>query len=191
MKQIYTSLRITTWLVLLCALALGQADRSSLSGTVLDGSGAAVPSAKVKITATATGLVREAETNEAGLYTLPQLPIGEYRMEVSKDGFQTVAIEKLTLTVGQRRTESVTLGLANTQQQVDVEAAVEALDMTTSEVGRTIGARQLQEIPQNGRNWTSLMLLAPGAVNTGEGNQNSIRFMGRSRGPSTESTLPA
>jgi hypothetical protein len=65
--------------------------------------------------------------------------------------------------------------------KVDVHAAVELLETSSPVIGTVIGSNQVREIPLNGRHWASLMALAPGAVNTGEGNQQSIRFVGRAR----------
>jgi hypothetical protein len=160
---------------------IGQADRATLSGSVRDASSSVIAGANLKLTSNATGLVRETITTGQGVFTFVQVVPGEYELQVSKAGFQTVTLQSLNLGVGQRRSEDVTLAVSAAAQSVTVEAESQGLDATSSEVGQTVNNRQLQEIPQNGRNWTGLMALAPGAINTGEGNQNSIRFFGRSR----------
>lgn len=159
----------------------GQADRATLNGLVKDASGAVVPAATVRLSNPANGLSRDTTSGMDGLFSFPALPIGIYELTITKAGFQDQTVKNIVLGVGQRRTEEVTLSVSGSAQRVDVIDEAQPLDQTTAEVGQTVSSRQLQEIPQNGRNWTSLMSLAPGAINTGEGNQNSIRIFGRSR----------
>ncbi len=71
--------------------------------------------------------------------------------------------------------------LSAVESSVTVEGTVAALDSTSAVIGTVIGERQLREMPLNGRHWASLMALAPGAVNTGDGSQQTIRFVGRAR----------
>lgn len=173
------NLRIS--LTLLPFLLSAQVDRANLSGTVTDESQGVIAGARVTLESSETGFRREAESNAAGLYTMPGLPIGTYTVTVVNSGFQTKRIGDLVLGVGQARVLNVTLALAATSSQVDVVADATPLQQTNAEIGLAIGQNQIRSIPLNGRNWTSFLMLAPGAINAGDGSQNSVRFFGRSR----------
>src|SRR5213079_1498427 len=81
-----------------------QVDRATLNGTVTDESGAVVPQAKVAIAAAATGFQRETLTSPIGAYNLTGLPIGTFKVTISHPGFETVELQRLTLSVGEVRT---------------------------------------------------------------------------------------
>lgn len=170
-----------SWLLAVCLPALAQVDRANLSGSVTDATGAAVSSVEVEALQGATGLQRVATTNDAGQFVLPGLPVGKYTLTVSKAGFQSVKQDGLVLSTGQRRTLDLTLQLSTVSTQVEVQASAVALEQTSAEIGSAIEAKQIRDIPINGRNWSALMALAPGAINSGDGTQNSIRFFGRAR----------
>lgn len=166
------------------AMSIGlyaQADRATLTGTVLDASGAAVSGAKVLLESEATGFRREVIAGADGLYQATLLPAATFNVSVSKEGFNAVKSDNVKLAVGQVRTLNFTLEVGAVATQVEVVAEATAIDQSNAEIGSAIGEQQIKSIPLNGRNWASLMLLAPGAVNTGEGNQNTIRFFGRGR----------
>ena len=157
-----------------------QADRSTLAGTVSDPTRSVVVGAKVVVTSPATGLRREVSTGETGTYQLPSLPVGKYDVTFSKEGFRSQAIRNVELEVGLSRTLDVSLEVGSLAESIEVTAAAETLNRTSAEVGGLIEAEQIRSLPVSGRNWASLMLLAPGAVNYGDGSQRSIRFNGHS-----------
>ncbi len=158
-----------------------QVDRATLLGTVTDSSGGVVPGARLEVVSQETGLRREASTSEVGDYTVTQLPIGVYSVTVSRQGFRTVTTKDLRLGVGDNRALNFTMEVSAVESAVTVEHVLQPLESTSPVVGTVIGAQQVREIPLNGRHWASLMALAPGAINVGEGNQQSIRFVGRAR----------
>jgi hypothetical protein len=155
-------------------------DRATLSGTVTDPSGALLSGAKVLVESKSTGFRRETITNE-GLYRLSGLPVGSFDVSISSDGFNTLRFDAVVLTVGQSRTLDAQLSLGAVSTAVEISASTTPLDQSNAEIGAAIGEAQIKNIPLNGRHWAALMSLAPGAVNVGEGNQNSIRFFGRPR----------
>jgi hypothetical protein len=159
----------------------GQVDRATLAGVVTDPTGAVVPGAKVEIVSQETGLRREVQTGENGSYTVSLLPIGVYTVTVTQPGLRTVVIKDLHLGVGDNRALNVEMEVSAMQTQVTVESVLAPMESTSAVVGTVIGASHMRDIPLNGRHWASLMALAPGAINTGEGNQQSIRFVGRAR----------
>src|SRR5215471_1295849 len=165
------------------AIALGltaQVDNASLTGTVMDASNSAVPGAKVEAVSAATGVRRQTITSTSGAYQIPSLPVGFYTVTISKAGFRAAEFHDVELTVGQSRTLDAHLSVGTLAESVQVSAAADPLNRTSAEVGGLVEASQIKEIPVSGRNWASLMLLAPGAVNYGDGSQRSIRFNGHS-----------
>jgi outer membrane receptor protein involved in Fe transport len=167
--------------IIMPALPLAaQVDQVAISGTVTDSSGAAVQGAKIELLSPATGLHRETTTNTTGIYHLPALQIGNYKITISKEGFKSVEFSNVELSVGQPRTIDVRLEVGTISTTVQVTATVETLNRSSAEVGGLIEAEQIKQIPISGRNWASLMLLAPGAINYGDGAQRAIRFSGHS-----------
>jgi hypothetical protein len=163
-----------------CSL-FAQIDRANLTGTVTDASGAVVPHASVLAASRDTGLSRQVDTGSAGTYSITGLPIGTYDLTFSRQGFRGFEITGIQLLVGQTRTVDAALEIGAVSSHVDVQATAETLDKSNAEVGTVVETQQLREIPVNGRQWSTLMTLAPGAVNVGNGSQGSIRFFGRSR----------
>jgi hypothetical protein len=161
--------------------ALAQVDRATLGGTVTDPTGAVVPNAQVELVSQETGLRRQVQTSESGTYTVSQVPIGRYTVTVVQQGFVTAVVKDVQLGVGDTRTLDVQLQVSGVETQVTVETVAAALETESPALGTVIGSQKVREIPLNGRHWASLMALAPGAINTGEGNQQSIRFVGRAR----------
>ena len=166
--------------VFVLALPLCAQDRATLNGTITDPSGAIVSSATVELRSSDTGLRRDAATNENGIYEFSSLPVGTYAVNISKPGFKPLVIRQVDLLFGQVRTLDAKLDVGGTTETVQVNATIEALNRTNGEIGGVVEAPQIREIPLDGRNWATLMTLAPGAINTGDGAQRSIRFNGHS-----------
>ena len=160
---------------------LAQVDRATLTGTITDSTGAVVPGASIEVVSQETGLRRSGQTTENGAYTFSQLPIGTYTVTVSCSGFRTVATKDVRLAVGDNRALNTVLEVSTVESAVTVESELTPLESTSAAVGSVIGAQQMREIPLNGRHWASLMALAAGAINTGDGSQQTIRFVGRAR----------
>lgn len=167
------------WLFAFAATALAQVDRATLNGTVTDGSGGVVQNVKIELDSPATGLHRETATNSRGTYQVPALPIGAYKITMSKDGFKPEVLDEVEFQVGQSRTIDVRLQIGARTEVVEVHDSG-ALNRSSAEVGLVIESEQIKEIPLDGRNWSGLMALAPGAINNGSGDQHAIRFNGRS-----------
>ncbi|HKE24894.1 MAG TPA: carboxypeptidase-like regulatory domain-containing protein [Bryobacteraceae bacterium] len=166
--------------VLACSASwLGaQVARTSLNGTVTDEQGKRIPSAKVKAINAATGFQRETDTGTQGSYVLPDLETGTFTIEITKEGFEPFRRSGVRFELGQPRTLDVTLGIAGQKEQVSVTEAAFQLDRVDATVGAPVEAMQVDELPINGRNWSTLTSLVPGAVDTGAGDQRTIRFAG-------------
>ena len=162
-------------------LAFAQTDRSTVTGVVMDPSQGAVPGAKVILHSVATGSERSALTNGAGVYTFSALPVGQYELSIAAQGFQELRIQNFTLDVGETRTLNANLRVAAVSTDVTVVGATPDLNVTSAEVGGVIQSSQLQALPVNGRYWANLESLVPGAISSGTGTQDTIRFSGLSQ----------
>jgi hypothetical protein len=174
----YRSL-IVSAIALSTGVCSGQADLSGLTGTVSDGNGRNIPGAQVVAVQVATGLRRITVSSGSGAYNLPALPIGTYRVTYAAQGFAELVFADVQEEVGRIRTLNVTLGVAGVTQHIDVSNPPSMVDETSDELGASTEPEQVKQLPLNGRNWSTLTALAPGAVDTGGSNQRSIRFAGR------------
>jgi hypothetical protein len=136
----------------------------TIQGTVVDATGAAVPGATVDVRNTATGQQRATTTDAAGVYFVPSLPVGTYRIDVKSPGMQPMAATNLELSVGSTVKQDFTLKLAATTETVEVAATAPVIDATTVSVGSVVNQRTVQQIPLNGRHFVDLALLIPGSV---------------------------
>ena len=164
---------------LFVGVAFSQINRANLNGTVTDASGARVPNAQVEVVAPDTGFKRQTTTGSSGVYSISSLPTGTYDLTVSANGFKTFEEKGIELSVGQTRTVNVQLVVGAPTTTVEVRASAQALDSNNAEISTVIRTGQVEDIPLNGRDWSLLMTLAPGAVNLGAGGQRDLRFVGR------------
>src|SRR3984893_10417964 len=155
-------------LFLLCFTAFAWAQSTSqISGTVYDPAGGSIPSATVTVTQTDTGFIRSAVTSSEGAYVLPNLPIGPFRMEVTKAGFSTFVQTGIVLEVNTNPAISATLKVGATSEQVTVEAAALAVETHSTGVGQVITHDEVVNLPLNAREPTQLILLAGAATSQG------------------------
>jgi len=145
-----------------------QNDTARLEGTVTDPQGAAVAGATVTVTNTGTGNPSTATTNALGYYTVTALPPGHYHVEVTLKGFKKV-VRDLDLQVAQVADADFQLEVGELSQSVVVEAGSPVLDTQDSALGEVVEAKQVEEMPLNGRDFTQLALLVPGVIR-GSGN---------------------
>jgi len=141
-----------------------SAPTSSLTGTVIDPSGQAVPDAKVTARNTATLSERYVLTNSEGIFEIPALPAGTYRLEVRAAGFRLATVEALTVDVARILVQDVRLELGDVSQEVTVKPQAALIDRVTTSVGHVIDGRTVQEMPLNGRYFLDLAVLSPGSV---------------------------
>ena len=148
-----------------------QTTTGQISGTVKDASGAVIAGATVTATNVDTKASRTVTSGEAGSYVLPLLPPGNYQVVITEAGFQSVTESGIQLDVNQSLAVNPTLNAGATTETVNVQASSQLLDPTTSEVGTVIGRTAVNDLPLNGRNFTQLLTLVPGAtpVSTSQG----------------------
>ena len=174
-------MRIVLVASLSAAACFGQPDRSSLTGTVLDPSGRAIPNAEVVATHSGTGMERRTRTNAKGVYEIYDMPIGVWSAVFSAAGFANARFDSLNQSVGQVRTLNPVMRVASGGEQVTVTEAAPQVSQSSVSLGQSIEQLVVTDLPLNGRNWTSLTALTPGAIDQGGSTQRSIRFTGRGR----------
>src|SRR5262249_39761201 len=136
----------------------------SIQGTITDATGAAVPTAKIVVHNMGTGEDRNTQSDSVGVYAVPSLPPGAYRLTVTAPGMQTVIANNLTLQVGSAQTQNFTLAVAAAQTEIQVTGTAPVINSETVAVGTVINQQTVQEIPLNGRHFIDLSLLIPGSV---------------------------
>ena len=160
---------LTAGLALLFVLLVGASaavaqSTASLNGTVNDSSGAAVAGAKVTATNQGTGIQSATQTDDAGAYLFPSLPIGVYKVQVVAPGFQTSVVANLKLEVATSLTQNVQLKVGQAAETVEIVADAAVIETTTNSMGQVIDDKTVQDIPLNGRHFTDLSLLTPGTI---------------------------
>lgn len=151
--------------LLLTARSGAQVAGATLSGSVIDPSGAAIPNATVSIKNVGNGEVREAASNSDGFYSAPNLLPGAYEVSASTKGFSKAVQSGITLTVGAQQTLNITLRPGALTEIVQVTSAPPDVQTSSSAISSTVDSRTVRELPLNGRDWTSLATLEPGVVN--------------------------
>jgi len=169
----------SVWILRLLMVALGlvllvpavvRAQTASVSGTVLDPQGAAVPGAAVKAVNISTNAERYAETTETGLYRLGDLVPSTYVITIDKSGFKTVKFENVTLTVDQALTLNATLVVSSVTATVEVNgAAVAPVDTETPALSSIVDQQHITELPLILRDPYQLVLLGPGVIQGDDG----------------------
>src|ERR1700756_1152537 len=152
-------------LALLTVGAVAQVQNGQFTGTVTDPSGAAIPNAKVTVTNLGTNLSVTSTTNQTGLYTAKELPVGSYKIVAEAPGFRTMTNTNLALNAGTIEHVDFKMQLGEAKEVVEVTGAAAAVNTEDSKLATTVTATQINNLPLNGRNVYDLMQLATGAVN--------------------------
>ena len=149
-----------------------QRGAATISGTVRDTTGAVIPGAMILATNTETNLRRNATSNEAGVFSIPDLPPGKYRAQVTLSGFQTRVLENIELVVGQEFVLNATLQVGSLTSEVTVASEIPLVDTSTSQVSGLVAERDVKDLPLNGRSFDNLISLNPVMVNSSAMKQN-------------------
>src|SRR6266446_7273076 len=155
--------------------ASGQAVTATLSGRIKDASGGSIAKAGVTVLNAARGFSRSAQTSDAGEYTIPALPAGDYAVTVVFTGFGKQT-KNITLQVGQSAALDFTMSPGEVAQKVEVEATSELAEPTRTQVSTVITERQIVNLPVNGREFIDFALLSPSVAigNTTSGSTDVI-----------------
>jgi hypothetical protein len=161
--------------------AFSQSSQANLNGTITDASGNGIPSASVQVVRKETMWTRSTTAGASGVYSLPDLPIGTYEISVSGSGFNEAHFHAIELQIGQTRTLNVTLQVSGPSERVDITAATSRVDQNSAVIGTRYMQSQIDNLPVNGRNWSNLLPLTPGATDSGTSDQRTVRFAGHGR----------
>ena len=167
MTHVIRGISVVAASLLLSASAWAQAT-AQLTGTVRDESGAVLPGVSVTVTQTDTGFTRTAITEGSGIYTIPNLPTGPYRLEVSLQGFRTFVQTGIVLQVAATPTINAVLAVGNLEETVSVDAAAPLVDVQSAGISEVVENERIVELPLQGRQVTDLIVLSGAAVNTGQ-----------------------
>jgi len=152
-------------LILTCAgNSSAQLFPGRVTGVVRDTQGAAIPDAGVKLSNPATGLERTETTDANGEFNFPDLALGSYRLTVSKNGFQTVAITDIATSQNEVNTVSPVLKVGNVTSEIEVTSAPPLLQTETASVGGQLTQEQVTALPIGNSDYTRLALTLPGVT---------------------------
>jgi len=159
-------LLVTACLCLGPGVAIGQVATADILGTVTDTSGAAIPGVVVRIENTETHQLKETKSTDNGSYTFTQLQPGTYNVTIAAPGFKSFSNPSLVLVAGDRARVDAPLQIGAATETVEVSAQPSALQTDRTNVGSTVEAKAIADLPLNGRNVFGLVQVAPG-VNAG------------------------
>ena len=145
-------------------VVLAQETTGSILGTVTDPSGAVIPGAQVVVTNLQTNNQRTTATTGAGLFYFTNLPIGDYDLKVSSQGFKQYVQSKIHLDVNDKLNFHIALTVGAVSQAVTVTGAAPILQTASGEISNLVGSAQMQALPLNGRDFNQLVDLAPGVA---------------------------
>ena len=151
--------------VALCAsFAAAQFFPGRITGTVRDVQGAAVPGATIKLSNPATGQERTLASDQNGEFNFPELPLGTFRLTVTKEGFRTTVINDIVTSQGQVNNVNPTLAVGTVTSQIEVTSAPALLQTETNEVGGQLSEAQVEALPIGNSDYTRLALVLPGVT---------------------------
>jgi hypothetical protein len=150
----------------------------AITGHITDPSGALVPDTKVRVVSQATNEAREVRSGSDGVFSVPLLPPGPYRVEVSKSGFTVTVIKDVNVSVTETSDVPIKLQLGSETTIVEVGTSAEVVQTDSSALGRVVGATSVEGLPLVARNYTQIIGLSPGVV----GNVTNAGDLGRGNG---------
>ncbi|HUS06875.1 MAG TPA: carboxypeptidase-like regulatory domain-containing protein, partial [Bryobacteraceae bacterium] len=156
-------------LALIVPVASGQT--AQITGMVRDASGTLIPGANVVLRNIATNIDVPTVTNEQGYYTVANLNPGMYDISVQKEGFRTITRTGVQLNVAQVARLDFDLAIGEVRESITVAAEVPILTTERATIGQVIGSKKILDLPLNGRDFTQLSTLVPGAISRGTESQ--------------------
>jgi hypothetical protein len=139
-----------------------QSINGTIRGHVTDATGASVAGATITVTNAEVGYTKTLATEGDGYYVLVNLPLGTYKVTVSKEGFSTANYDQIVLTAGKEAVIDPSLKVGSTAEQIDVSATVTTIDPTSLNVQRTLDSREVENLPLTSRNPYNFILFQPG-----------------------------
>jgi hypothetical protein len=163
MRQLIRNCRLALIGLLLSPMVHAQQSTGSINGSVRDPTGAVIPQAAITLTNTATSVVRTNASNESGVYVFSNVQPGIYSLAASKGGFQKVVENGIVVQVNQTLKLDFNLPVGTESQTITVAANSAQLEASTAELGTVISQKPISDLPLNGRQFTELLMLTPGA----------------------------
>lgn len=154
--------------------APAQTTNGLITGSITDATGAVISGAQVKVVNRNTGQVRTAVSDASGVYVVPQLAPGVYVLTASKEGFASVELTNVGLLVNQSLTIDLKISVASVAQTIEVTGAPPQLNTTSATLSDVIEHQETVDLPLNGREFTQLALLTPGAAPQEDGQQSAF-----------------
>ncbi len=162
-------------LALLAASALlGQSTSGGVNGTITDATGAVIPGTNVTLSNVGTGSETSTGSNNSGFYVFVNVQPGNYTLVAEQTGFKTALLDVFNVGVNQTITHNLVLEVGSVAETIEVMAQAEQLQQSTSELGTVIGVKAIEDLPLNGRNFTQLLTLTPGATPISTAQSNGI-----------------
>ncbi|MEK6398296.1 MAG: carboxypeptidase-like regulatory domain-containing protein, partial [Terriglobus sp.] len=141
---------------------LAQYENGSVVGTVRDSSGAVIANATIAVTNRATGVVSTRQSDDQGNFEVPALRVGQYDVQVTKEGFAVANATNITVSVAARQRVDLTMGVGSTSATVEVSDVALRMETDTSQRGEVVTQHQTASLPLVSRNYSDLVGLAPG-----------------------------
>jgi hypothetical protein len=154
--------------------AFASSTGGSIAGTVKDTAGSVIPLATVTAVNEETSVANSTKTNRDGSYSFPDLPIGNYTIQVQADGFSEFRETGAVLNVNSALRVDATLSVGRVNQQVQVSGTAVEVDMISTQLGDVIGSTSMTSLPLNGRSYTDLLALQPGVVPQSNESTNGV-----------------
>ena len=161
-SNIHVMLACLCLVLTLVSAVQAQKTSGQITGTVLDQSGAALPDTTVTVTQVGTGLSREVKTNQDGNYSVPDLPVGVYRISAAHSGFKEGIVDSVTVNVSTTTRQDLTMEVGSIGEKVEIVASDLQVETETGTVGGVVNGEQVRELPLNGRSFVQLTQLQPG-----------------------------
>jgi hypothetical protein len=168
-KRVASSSSVCFLAIIVLVLGLGTSARvdaqvvgGTLSGTVTDQAGGAVPNAVVAIADNATGEVHTVTTTSDGIYTAPNLTPGVYTVTLTATGFQKTVQSNVTMTVGGAQTLNLSMRVGQATETIQVTADAPTVNLSNAEIGGITTEAAIKDLPLNGRSWSDLANLTTG-----------------------------
>ena len=147
---------------------------STLTGTVVDSSGAVIPGASIIVKRADTGVSTESVSNAEGQFTVPALNAGTYTVTASLSGFKTVTVNNVVVNAGVPAGVKVTMEVGGIEEQVVVQAGAEIVKTQASTVSTTLSAKQIQNLPLTSRDALQFVVNLPGVNTPGTARNSTV-----------------
>jgi outer membrane receptor protein involved in Fe transport len=159
-------------------IAFGQSTTGSISGTVSDTSGAAIPNVAVSARNVDTGAVRNTTSGTGGIFTIPIVPVGTYEVGAELAGFSAARVANVVVAIGSDANVKLVLEPAGVRAAVTVSGEAPLIETSRSSVSSVVNERMIESLPTNGRNFIDFVLSTPGVVRD-EARLGDIVFAGQ------------